>query len=95
MTNEEEEELTDLAWQLYELVYGYLGVDVKALIDNANEFHPVEVVASPEKVQLALNAMGNVIGAISFRDESLKTWFKENMNRTWKVQAEIAKQRQQ
>jgi hypothetical protein len=84
----------NLIWMLYEMTYEFMGVDTKSLI-KGDEFFPEELVVPREHLEIVLNAMGNVIAAISYRDAALQEWFVSQMRMTWKKLAEDAKRRQQ
>ena len=90
------EELMEFTWRLYEMVYEFLGQDISQSVDPVtNEFKSGDINVTTEQLQIVLCAMGNVIGALTFRDEELRKYFRANMERTWKIRAEDAKRIQQ
>ena len=69
-------------------------MDPQSLI-RGDEFYPNDITVPKEYVEIVLNAMGNVIAAMSFRDAELQEWFISQMRMTWKKLAEDARERQQ
>jgi hypothetical protein len=90
----DEDARANFIWMLYQMTYEFMGVSPDGLI-HLEEFHPTKITVKREHVEIALNAMGNVIGAIAFRDAGLQEWFIDNVRKTWKYNAEQARSRQQ
>jgi hypothetical protein len=89
-----EDARANFIWILYQMTYEFMGVVPESLI-NLEEFHPTRIVVKREHLEIALNAMGNVIGAIAFRDAVLQEWFIDNVRKTWQYNADQARSKQQ